>query len=378
MSSKSLVSAIGRRRRGSRRFGVAVATATVVAFTGGVAQAAPDLGSSGSSDTGSLDAGSLASGSVGAGSSIPPALQEDPGPPPPVRDDITTAAIVAESSPTAQTQRLTVASPALRREVTLDVLLPADRSTARPVLYMLDGVSARNNKSGWMTHGAPEFFADKDTNVVMINGGRGSVYTDWDQADPKLGWNKWETFIAEELPPLIDAKLGTNRVRAVAGLSMGGQAAMMLTHRHPDLYRGVAAFSGCFTTDDTLGRLTIQTSVTSQGGDPTNMWSSPNGPQWSEHDSVKNAEKLRDKQIYLSVGNGIPGKYESNTDPKTLAVGVALEVGSKMCTEKLESRLDALKIPVTVRYESQGIHAWGYWTEQLPKAWPTLRKALGL
>ncbi len=67
------------------------------------------------------------------------------------------------------------------------MLLPADRSAPRPTLYMLDGVSARNNGSGWMSAGlgdAPGFFADKDVNVVLINGGRASLYTDWTRSTP--------------------------------------------------------------------------------------------------------------------------------------------------------------------------------------------------
>ncbi|MCL2532734.1 MAG: esterase family protein, partial [Nocardiaceae bacterium] len=259
-------------------------------LTAGTAAAAPGNGSVGSGSLGSLGSltGSSGAGSVGAGSSIPEALQEDPGPPPALRDDITTPEIVGEKVLSAQAVQLTIASPALRRHVTVQVLLPHDRSVARPTLYMLDGVSARNNNSGWMGGGemsAPTFFADKNVNVVLINGGRASLYTDWDEIDPKLGLNKWETYLTQELPGLIDAKLATNGVNAIAGNSMGAQAAVMLTHRHPDLYRGVAAFSGCYSTNDPLGRLVLQTTITSQGGDPTNMWSDPQSPEWLSHDS---------------------------------------------------------------------------------------------
>ncbi|ORL92595.1 esterase family protein [Prescottella equi] len=379
-----------RKWRGARAGSVVGlgAAAMALVFSAGTATAAPSEGSaSGSLGSGSLGSlgsltGSSGAGSVSSGSSIPESLQEDPGPPPAVRDDITTAAIVGEKPLSNQAVQLTIASPALRREVTVQVLLPADRSAPRPTLYMLDGVSARNNGSGWMSAGlgdAPGFFADKDVNVVLINGGRASLYTDWDEIDPKLGLNRWETYLTQELPGLIDAKLKTNGVNAIAGNSMGAQSAVMLAHRHPELYRGVAAFSGCYSTSDPLGRLVLQTTVTSQGGDPTNMWSDPDGPEWLSHDSVRNAEQLRGKPIYLSVSNGLPGEFEEGSDDaRRLYLGGAIEAATNVCTRIFQARLEQLDIPVTVDYAGAGVHAWDYWRLQLPKSWPTLAKALGL
>lgn len=354
------------------------AAALTVVLAAGTASAAPGSGSLGS--LGSLAGGSADGGSVGAGSSVPDAFKEDPGPVPPTRDDIVTPEITGEKQLSAQAVRYTVASPALRREVTVEVLLPADRTAARPTLYMLDGVSARNNSSGWMSAGlggAPAFFAKKDVNVVLLNGGRGSLYADWDRVDPALGLNKWETFITEELPPLIDAELKTDGVNAIAGNSMGAQSAVMLTHRHPELYRGVAAFSGCYSTSDALGRLTVQGTVTSQSGDPANMWTDE--ADRAAHDSVLNANKLRGKEIYLSVANGLPGPFEEGSDDvRRVYLGGVIEAGANVCTRVFEARLRASGIPVTVDYEGAGVHAWDYWREQLPKAWPTLAKALGL
>ncbi|MGO4200536.1 alpha/beta hydrolase [Rhodococcus sp. TAF43] len=287
-----------------------------------------------------------------------------------------------EKPQSGQAVQYTVGSLALRREVTVDVLLPKDRSVPRPTLYMLDGAGARNNTSGWMNKSlgdAPAFFEDENVNVVLLNGGQGSLYTDWDQADPELGLNKWESFIAEELPPLIDAKLNTDGVNAIAGNSMGAQSAMMLAHRYPDLYSGAAAFSGCYSTSDPLGRLVVQTTVTSRSGDPANMWTDPSGPEWLSHDTVRNAEKLRGKQIYLSVATGLPGAHEAGSgDVRRLLLGGVIEGASNVCTRILETRLDQLKIPVTVDYEGTGVHAWDYWRDQLPKSWPTLQRALGL
>ncbi|SEK75208.1 alpha/beta hydrolase [Rhodococcus maanshanensis] len=374
-----------RRPGWGRAVGV-VAVAVAVLAGSGEAVAAPgtgsDSGSAGSSDSGSLggssDLGSSDSGSVTSGSTMPESWRDDPGPIPPLRDDIVTPAIVSEKFASERVARFLIASPALRREVGVDVLLAADSS--RPTLYMLEGVGAGEDQSAWMyMTDAPKFFADKNINVVLTNGGVASLYTDWDESDPKVGLHKWETFLTKELPPLINARLKTNGVNAIAGTSMGAQGAMMLAHRRPDLYRGIAVFSGCYSTTDDVGRLSTQVTVSSRGGDPAKMWGVPGGPEWGAHDTVRNAEALRGKPIYLSVGTGIVGEHEGpGTDAERIFVGGGIEAAANQCTRRLDKKLRELGIPATVDYEVTGVHAWAYWNDRLPKAWPTLRQALGL
>jgi S-formylglutathione hydrolase FrmB len=186
---------------------VAMCVATVSLVGVGTAGAQSSTGSAGSFDF---------------GSSVPEIFRDDPGPLPVLRDDITAAAVVGEERTGVQTSHLTIASPALKREVGVEVLLPADNSVPRPTLYMLQGVDGGEGSNGWVTMGgAPAFFADKNAYVVMINGGSASLFSDWESADPALGLHKWETFIAKELPPLIDDHFGTNGVNAIAGTSMG-------------------------------------------------------------------------------------------------------------------------------------------------------------
>lgn len=386
-------------RPSARRFrygmvGVSLALLVALPLAGEAAAAPGSTGSTGGTGSlgslgGSVGAGSWAGsagssdgGSVTAGSVIPGPLQNEHPPLPELRDDITTAAIVGEEYKTEQLVRFTVASPALRRDVGVEVLLPKDNSVPRPSIYALEGVDAREDTSGWVTiGGVPKFFADKNVNVVMINGGVSGMYTDWDRIDDGVGLHKWETFITEELSPLLDARLHTNGVKSLLGASMGAQGAMMLAHRHPEMYRGIAVFSGCYSTVDDLGRISVQSTVSSRGGDPANMWGEVGGPEWVAHDSVRNAEALRGKDIYVSVASGLPGRYE---DPESSAwfdrvfIGGPIEFMANGCTHRLESKLKQLKIPATFDYESLGVHAWSYWEDQLPKAWPTLARSLDM
>lgn len=374
----------GRSVRRAFQTGIlGVSIASLVTLPMGPAAAAPDTGSAGSSG-GSLGSlfGSSDGGSVTAGSTIPGPLQNEHPPLPALRDDITTAAIVGEENKSDQLIRFTVASPAMRRDIGVEVLLPKDNSVPRPSIYALEGVDAGEDSSGWVTiGGAPQFFADKNVNLVMINGGVSGMYTDWDSIDPGVGLHKWETFITKELPPLLDARLKTNGVKSLMGASMGAQGAMMLAHRYPEMYRGIAAFSGCYSTKDDVGRLSVQATVSSRGGDPANLWGEVGGPRWAEHDSVRNAEALRGKDIYISVASGAPGRYETPDIAdytERLVVGGSIEAMANVCTRKLQSELKNQHIPATFDFEATGTHAWAYWVDQLPKAWPTLARSLGL
>lgn len=279
-----------------------------------------------------------------------------------------------------------VESPAMNKIIQVQVLLPARQNSSRPTLYMLDGVSAGKEsnyaESTWTQKtDIVDFFADKDVNVVLPVGGSSSYYTDWKMPDPILGVNMWETFLTSELPPLIDARFDGNGTNAIAGVSMGAQAAMDLITRHPNLYTGVAGLSGCYDNSQPNLKDAVRATVAMNGGNATNMWGENVDPKWVEHDPSRNAEALRGKDIYVSAGTGLPGPYELGPGGKGLqdaAQGGPLEAASLYCTTLFDTRLRYLDIPATVTYRPYGIHQWPYWQDDLREAWPTLKTALGL
>lgn len=279
--------------------------------------------------------------------------------------------------------KLSVYSPSMDRIIDVQVLTPAVKNGPRPSLYMLSGIGEEDpSNSMWLRKGgAAEFFADKNVNVVLPLAGPGSFYADWQQDDPKLGRYRWETFLTKELPPLVDAEFDGNGRNGVAGLSMGAQSAMMLASRNPSMYSAVAAYSGCFASADALGQSSMRSIVTAFGGDANNMFGGPLDPAWAAHDVLDQAENLRGKAIYVSVGTGLPGpheNFETAKDWDIVLVGGAIEMGSNYCTHSLDARLRQLSIPATFDFESVGTHSWAYWVDQLPKSWPTLAAGLGL
>ncbi|MGY2009995.1 alpha/beta hydrolase [Nocardia gipuzkoensis] len=309
-----------------------------------------------------------------------------PTPPPAVDPAMTRTGLLSIEQVAPGRERLSIASAAMRRVITVEVLRGSG-AAPRPALYLLDGVDG-DATSAWLTKGgAAEFFADKPVDVVLTGGGTGSMYSDWARHDAALGLNRWETFLTTELPPIVESLLRTDGRRAIAGVSMGAQAAMMLAQRHPGWYRAVAGMSGCYSTADPLGHAVTTITVASRGGNVENLWGPPTSPEWAAHDSLLQAEALRGTAIYLSAATGVPTGADlvavANSATiaealRTAGGGAALEAGARACTERFVTRLDELKIPATVEYTAEGMHTWPDFQAQLPKAWRVLAQALGV
>lgn len=282
-----------------------------------------------------------------------------------------------------------VYSAAMDRTIPVRVRTPADTSSPRPTLYLLNGASGGEGTATWEHQtDVAGFFADKNVNVVTPLSGAYSYYTDWVHDDPTLGRNKWETFLTRELPPLIDAEFGTTGVNAIAGLSMAGTSVLGLAAAQPELYRAVGAYSGCAETSSNIGKTYVRTVVESRGGgDIENMWGPLDGPGWAANDPYVNAEKLRGLKMYISSGTGLPGDHDrfgSRTvgdDPDILmsqvVTGGIIEAAVNACTHRLDARFEELGIPAHFEYRATGTHSWGYWEDDLEKSWPMIADAIG-
>ncbi|MQY24883.1 alpha/beta hydrolase [Nocardia aurantia] len=287
--------------------------------------------------------------------------------------------------------RLYVYSAAMDQTFPVDVQRPADASVPRPTLYLLNGAGGGEDDASWQkrTDIVNGFLTDKDVNVVQPIGGKWSYYTDWIADDPVLGRNKWKTFFTEELPPLIDSSLGTNGINAIAGLSTSGTAVLNLPIAKPGLYKAAAAYSGCAQTADPVGQTYVKLAVqTWGGGDTLNMYGPDNSPEWAANDPFIHADELRDLDLYLSTGNGLPGVYDTLDGQYALAgsyglanqilVGGIIESAVNQCTHNMKNRLDSLGIPATYNFRNSGTHSWGYWKDDFKDSWPVLAHGMGL
>lgn len=285
---------------------------------------------------------------------------------------------------------MTVYSAAMNRAVTLQVIRPADTSRPRPTLYLLDGAEDGPNVGGavrsWETQtDVVAFMADKNVNVVTVLDGRYSYYTDWNTDDPVLGRNKWTTFLTSELPPIVDSAFGASGRNAIAGVSMSATSVLMLAEATPRLYRSVGSFSGCAQTSGDPGRRFLQATVLTGLGNPWNIWGPDGAPDWAVHDPTTdvNLGKLRGTDVVITAGTGVPGSHESGSmnqaqRERQIADGGRLESQVAACTRWLADRMDALRIPVTVRLRPNGTHSWLYWQDDLHAAWPEFASSLGV
>ena len=279
----------------------------------------------------------------------------------------------------ARAQVWTVTSKAMQRPIRVEVYrAPAGRRA--PMMYFLDGVGSEK-PSGWsgvMGFGSPRM-RERDVTVVAPTGAPSSMFADWNTDDPVLGRNRWETFLNDELAPLVQERVPNNGRWGTLGVSMGAGAAVHLAARNPR-YSATGGVSGCYSTLDDLGYQYVRLTVAARGGDARNMWGPQGSPQWAAHDTVRDPSGLAGKAVYLSAATGYVssadlGNFGSNA--MVLFDGHLLEKGSYECTVDLTRALRARGIAHRVDYDPTGIHNWPEFEPRMSSAMDHLLPALG-
>lgn len=304
----------------------------------------------------------------------------------PTNPNITKAEVLSRTvEPTIPNlERWVVASPAMQRNVEVVVRVAKDTSVPSPVLYLLDGIGAMRNP-GWVREGGLHpALGDQNVSVVMPTQALASLYSDWLTDDPALGHLKWETFITKELTKLVEdpaQKLNFNGKRAIGGLSMGAIGAVHIANQNPDLFKGVFGISGCYSTQEPVGRLTTKLVVESRGDNVNNMWGPDGSELWKRHDVPSNPEGLRNMAVYLASADGgvLPSDLEHAASRPfyELPVAVALEQGTLHCTKLLDSAMRARGMNHQVVDLLQGgVHDWPLFNRQLRPAWDAIKGVL--
>ncbi|NEB75379.1 esterase family protein [Streptomyces sp. SID14478] len=259
------------------------------------------------------------------------------------------------------------------RLLTPDGWNPEDRRRHWPTLWLLHGCCG--DYTSWTSMTDIARIDDlRDVLVVMPEAGWNGWYSDW--------WNHgqggdpaWETFHTRELAPLLERDWGAGSRRVVAGLSMGGQGALMYAARHPGMFRAAAAYSGSVhpLLDDASAER-ILGFFGGQGDDPLRVWGDPVAQRaiWKAHDPYHLARRLTSLPLYLSCGDGATGPLDP---PGTTS---DLEADFNRQNHALATALHRLGARhLSTHFYGPGTHGWAYWQRELHASLPMLLHGLG-
>ncbi|MDV2429113.1 alpha/beta hydrolase family protein [Corynebacterium tuberculostearicum] len=292
---------------------------------------------------------------------------------------------------------LTATSAAMDgREVPLAVITPdGNFDKKRPTLYLLNGAGGAEQGMDWLTATAnhdidPEtegvqdmvdFYTSKDVNVVIPQAGAFSYYTDW-VSSPNSGYlkgpQKWETFLAKELPGALEEHIGGNGKRAIAGMSMSATSSLLLAEHNPGFYNAVGSFSGCASTSRPLPRLYTQLTVNRGGGSADQMWGAMGSEYNVYNDALVNANpnNLGKSETYVSVNSGLGGANDWGVPgSSTLIVeGGVIEAAMNSCTHDLKAKMDSQGMKADWNFRNTGTHSWPGWRNDLFTSWATFER----
>ena len=278
--------------------------------------------------------------------------------------------------------KVSVFSPSMNKVIVNDVL-KAPRSGA-PTFYLLPGIDGGDNldpggnfapgtKSWFGFTDLQGFFGNKNVNVVSPLGGAFSWYTNWVDDASK----QYQTYMTQELPPLINAQYKTNGRNAVAGLSSTGGTAVDYAIQAPGLYRAVGSYSG-FLTPST-GAQNVSLTLSGGGASADAMWGPQGGPLWVAHDPTVNVARLKGTAVFVTASAGGQGDVDKLPPGTNNFAGGFIEGIVNDSTKQFADAAAAAGVPITYVVRPQGSHSWGLFESEMQESWnTTIEPALGV
>ncbi len=280
--------------------------------------------------------------------------------------------VVAPPARAAAPEFLQVPSAGMGHNITVEF-----QSGGAPAVYLLDGLRARDDRSGWDIE-TPAFdeYRGSGISVVAPVGGRSSFYADW-YGSANGQTYKWETFLTSELPGYLSGRGVRPNRNAVVGVSMSGSSALILAAYHPGQFAYAGALSAYLTPSSGNGPTLIKFAMNDEGGfNPEDMWGPAGGPGWQRHDPTVQAGRLagNNTRLYIYSGNGTPSEL----------IGEGSLPGQVIEQVILQTNVDFKNAytaagghNATFNIDSNGVHSWGYWNAQLVAMKPDMQQTLG-
>ena len=280
------------------------------------------------------------------------------------------------SARAANPEFLQVPSAAMGRNITVEF-----QGGGAPAVYLLDGLRARDDRSGWdIETNAFDEYRGSGMSVVAPVGGRSSFYTDW--YGPACGNNgcvtyKWETFLTSELPGYLSSRGVRSNRDAVVGVSMSGSSALILAANHPQQFAYASSLSAYLTPSSGNGPTLIGFAMNDEGGfKPTDMWGPAGGPGWQRNDPTVQAGRLaaNNTRLWIYSGNGTPSEIIGQG---SLPGQVIEQVIFQSNVAFKDAYTAAGGHNATFNLDNNGVHSWGYWGAQLAAMKPDMQGTLG-
>jgi S-formylglutathione hydrolase FrmB len=228
-------------------------------------------------------------------------------------------------------------STSLNRDVHYRILLPANYESSErryPTLFLLHGLYG--DDQNWTTRTNLVNYA-RDLNLIIAMPDAGNSWYVNSATDPA---DKFEDFIVKDFITEIDTRYRTIRegyARAVAGLSMGGYAAVKFSLKYPELFAFAGGISAALDASADLDERNAEfrEGLRNVFGEPGNLVRSQN----DVFVLLANTGSKKLPYFYLDCGS----------DDMFLDVN-----------RKFAARLQQLRIPYEA-HELPGGHTWNYW-----------------
>ncbi len=231
-----------------------------------------------------------------------------------------------------------IPSKAMQMEFKAVVVVPdkysENNNISWPVVYLLHGWSGKY--SDWTKKTDLGILADKYEFIIVCPDGG---YAGWYLDSPLKKESQYETYIAKEVIQFIDENYKTIKEpigRFITGLSMGGQGAIRLISKYPELFDAAGSMSGVMD----LSEATKKYGLIQLLGDYES-----NKNLWQMNSCLNIIDNLSGKNKGLIIDCGIKDRFiESN--------------------RKIHQKMMDLKIQHDY-YERPGGHSWNYWVNAL-------------
>jgi S-formylglutathione hydrolase FrmB len=251
-------------------------------------------------------------------------------------------------------ERRSFFSAALQRQMRYEVVLPAAYASGQqryPVLYLLHGW--QGDETNWISLTHLVEVASRYALIIVTPQAVNSWYVN-SATNPA---DRYADYIADDLIAEIDGRyrtIASSHQRAIAGLSMGGYGALLLTLRHPDLFGFAGSISGAFAGPSGIEHVLPELKPSTD-----EAFGPPGSATRKENDLdtlIEGADPAKTPHMFLECGTSDPLLPSDRH--------IAAELSSRGFTYEY--------------HELPGAHTWSFWDNSVPPLLDAVSRTLHL